>query len=108
MKPTNLPSPRADCSLVEFFSSGRLGNGGHAWKSVERLARSRPRFVSVTLWGGRLDSRAHSQHCHACPTETSLVGAPHLTCIGRSRGEILDVARKVLGSGDQAPGRAAR
>jgi methylenetetrahydrofolate reductase (NADPH) len=31
--------------------------------------------------------------------ETSLVGAPHLTCVGASRGEILDIARKYWDQG---------
>ena len=41
----------------------------------------------------RLDARAHAQRRHAHPAETALTGAPHLTCVGAPRGEILDIAR---------------
>ena len=63
------------------------------WSSVERLAPLAPSFVSVTYGAdGSTRERTHRvvtriQH------ETTLTGAPHLTCVGAARGEILDIAR---------------
>jgi methylenetetrahydrofolate reductase (NADPH) len=64
------------------------------WDSVKRLSVLHPRFVSVTYGAdGSTRERTHNavQRIH---TETSLTAAPHLTCIGASRGEIDDVARR--------------
>jgi methylenetetrahydrofolate reductase (NADPH) len=69
------------------------------WKSVERLAPLAPRFVSVTYGAdGSTRERTHNIVTRV-QRETPLVGAPHLTCIGASRGEILDVARKYWDQG---------
>jgi methylenetetrahydrofolate reductase (NADPH) len=63
------------------------------WKSVQRLAPLSPRFVSVTYGAdGSTRERTHNIVTRI-QRETSLVGAPHLTCVGASRGEVLDIAR---------------
>ncbi len=63
------------------------------WKSVERLAPLAPRFVSVTYGAdGSTRERTHDVVTRI-QRETALTGAPHLTCIGAARGEILDIAR---------------
>jgi methionine synthase I (cobalamin-dependent) len=50
--------------------------------------------VSVT-YGADGSTRARTHNVVArIQHETALVGAPHLTCIGASRGEILDIARQ--------------
>jgi methylenetetrahydrofolate reductase (NADPH) len=69
------------------------------WCSLERLAPLAPRFVSVTYGAdGSTRERTHNvvsriQH------STELTGAPHLTCIGAARGEILDIARRYWDEG---------
>jgi methylenetetrahydrofolate reductase (NADPH) len=63
------------------------------WSSVERLAPLAPHFVSVTYGAdGSTRERTHNIVTRI-RDETTLTGAPHLTCIGATRGEILDIAR---------------
>jgi methylenetetrahydrofolate reductase (NADPH) len=77
----------------EFFPPADAAMEATLWTSLERLAPLAPRFVSVTYGAdGSTRERTHNvvtriQRC------TTLTGAPHLTCIGASRGEILDIAR---------------
>lgn len=83
----------------EFFPPADAEMEGTLWKSVERLAPLSPRFVSVTYGAdGSTRERTHNVVTRI-QRETPLVGAPHLTCIGASRGEILDIARKYWDQG---------
>ncbi|HEY2404324.1 MAG TPA: methylenetetrahydrofolate reductase [Steroidobacteraceae bacterium] len=83
----------------EFFPPADADMEGTLWKSVERLAPLAPRFVSVTYGAdGSTRERTHNVVTRI-QRETPLVGAPHLTCIGASRGEILDIARKYRDQG---------
>ncbi len=69
------------------------------WASIERLAPLAPRFVSVTYGAdGSTRDRTHRVISRVM-RETALTGAPHLTCVGASRGEILDVARRYWDEG---------
>lgn len=69
------------------------------WKSLERLAPLGPSFVSVTYGAdGSTRERTHNV-VSRIQRETSLVGAPHLTCVGAPRGEVLDIARKYWDQG---------
>ena len=83
----------------EFFPPADAEMEAMLWRSIERLAPLRPRFVSVT-YGADGSTRART---HAIVTriqrETNLTGAPHLTCVGASRGEILDIARQYWDQG---------
>ena len=77
----------------EFFPPGDEAMEALLWKSVQRLAPLAPQFVSVTYGAdGSTRERTHNVVTRM-QRETALVGAPHLTCIGASRGEILDIAR---------------
>ena len=77
----------------EFFPPADADMEATLWKSVQRLAPLAPRFVSVTYGAdGSTRERTHNVVTRV-QRETSLVGAPHLTCIGAPRGEILDIAR---------------
>jgi methylenetetrahydrofolate reductase (NADH) len=83
----------------EFFPPGDEAMEATLWKSVERLAPLSPRFVSVTYGAdGSTRERTHNLVTRI-QRETALVGAPHLTCVGASRGEILDIARKYWDQG---------
>lgn len=69
------------------------------WRSVQRLAPLAPQFVSVTYGAdGSTRTRTH-QLVTRIQRETALTGAPHLTCVGASRGEILDIARQYRDQG---------
>ena len=77
----------------EFFPPADEAMASLLWQSIERLAPLAPCFVSVTYGAdGSTRERTHTvvsriQH------ETALTGAPHLTCVGASREEILEIAR---------------
>ncbi|HWM28035.1 MAG TPA: methylenetetrahydrofolate reductase [NAD(P)H] [Woeseiaceae bacterium] len=63
------------------------------WASIERLAVLSPRFVSVTYGAdGSTRERTHAAVARILH-DTSLTAAPHLTCVGASKGEIDDIAR---------------
>jgi methylenetetrahydrofolate reductase (NADPH) len=69
------------------------------WQCIHRLAPLAPRFVSVTYGaGGSTQARTHATVSRIV-TETSLTPAAHLTCVGASRGEIDDIARRYWEAG---------
>ena len=69
------------------------------WASVERLTPLQPRFVSVTYGAdGSTRSRTHNIVTKIQQT-TTLTAAPHLTCVGAPREEILDIARNYWAHG---------
>jgi methylenetetrahydrofolate reductase (NADPH) len=83
----------------EFFPPGDAEMEATLWRSVQRLAPLAPRFVSVTYGAdGSTRARTH-QLVTRIQRETPLTGAPHLTCVGASRGEILDIARQYRDEG---------
>jgi len=78
----------------EFFPPGDEAMERTLWASIERLAPLAPRFVSVTYGAdGSTRDRTHRVVARVL-RETSLTAAPHLTCIGASREEVLGVARR--------------
>jgi methylenetetrahydrofolate reductase (NADPH) len=83
----------------EFFPPGDAAMEATLWKSVERLAPLAPRFVSVTYGAdGSTRERTHNVITRI-QRETQLTGAPHLTCVGAPRGEVLDIARRYWDQG---------
>jgi methylenetetrahydrofolate reductase (NADH) len=77
----------------EFFPPADAAMEATLWASIERLAPLAPRFVSVTYGAdGSTRERTHDVVTRI-QRDTALTGAPHLTCIGAARGEILDIAR---------------
>jgi len=78
----------------EFFPPGDAAMETTLWQSVQRLAPLSPRFVSVTYGAdGSTRDRTH-QLVSRIQRETHLTGAPHLTCVGATRAEVLEVARQ--------------
>ncbi|MBX3702830.1 MAG: methylenetetrahydrofolate reductase [Steroidobacteraceae bacterium] len=78
----------------EFFPPADEAMERTLWSSIERLAPLAPRFVSVTYGAdGSTRDRTH-RVVERVLRETRLTAAPHLTCIGAGRGEILEVARR--------------
>jgi methylenetetrahydrofolate reductase (NADPH) len=99
---TPLPQGRSGAPVevsFEFFPPKTPEMEATLWKSVERLAPLRPRFVSVTYGAdGSTRDRTHNI-INRIARETGLTGAPHLTCVGATKGEVLDVARRYWGQG---------
>lgn len=78
----------------EFFPPNTEAMEATLWTSIERLADLGPRFVSVTYGAdGSTRERTHAAVLRIIQ-DTKLTPAPHLTCIGASRGEIDDIARE--------------
>jgi methylenetetrahydrofolate reductase (NADPH) len=83
----------------EFFPPRDAAMEARLWQTVERLAPLKPAFVSVTYGAeGSTRERTHEivTRIHA---DTGLVSAPHLTCVGASREEVLEVARRYWDAG---------
>ncbi|MGA9026520.1 MAG: methylenetetrahydrofolate reductase, partial [Steroidobacteraceae bacterium] len=77
----------------EFFPPSSDAMAAQLWEAVQRLAPLGPRFVSVT-YGADGSTRARTHDCVLRVLhETSLVVAPHLTCVGASRDELLGIAQ---------------
>jgi len=77
----------------EFFPPSDEPMGQQLWESVQRLAPLQPEFVSVT-YGADGSTRTRTHECVLrILRETNLVVAPHLTCVGASRAEVLGIAR---------------
>jgi methylenetetrahydrofolate reductase (NADPH) len=76
----------------EFFPPSDDAMVRQLWDAVGRLAPLQPKFVSVT-YGADGSTRSRTHECVLrMLRETELCVAPHLTCIGASRDEVLAIA----------------
>tara|TARA_Y100000590_G_scaffold457147_1_gene609135 strand:- start:1682 stop:2548 length:867 start_codon:yes stop_codon:yes gene_type:complete len=76
----------------EFFPPTNDKMADTLWNSIKRLEPLGPRFVSVTYGAdGSTRDRTH-RVVERIQNETSTICAPHLTCIGAKRTEVLQVA----------------
>ena len=76
----------------EFFPPNDDAAAASLWAAVERLAPLRPKFVSVT-YGADGSTRSRTHDCVLrILRETNLLVAPHLTCVGASREDIIAIA----------------
>ncbi|MBI3567227.1 MAG: methylenetetrahydrofolate reductase [NAD(P)H] [Gemmatimonadetes bacterium] len=95
--PLSLPSPFH--VSFEFFPPKTAEMEANLWRAIQRLEPLAPRFVSVTYGaGGSTRERTHNT-VHRILSETSLVPAAHLTCVGATRDEIHAVADDYWNSG---------
>jgi methylenetetrahydrofolate reductase (NADPH) len=77
----------------EFFPPNDDAAAAHLWAAIERLAPLGPRFVSVT-YGADGSTRSRTHECVLrILRDTDLLVAPHLTCIGAPREEIIEIAQ---------------
>ncbi len=83
----------------EFFPPSNEAMEQRLYESVRRLAPLEPAFVSVTYGAdGSTRERTH-RVVERVVAETQLVCAPHLTCVGASKDEILGIAREYADMG---------
>lgn len=77
----------------EFFPPHTPEGSARLWRSVERLAPLGPLFVSVTYGAGGTTRERTRAAIQTIIERARLNVAGHLTCVGASREETLDVAR---------------
>ena len=83
----------------EFFPPGDPEMAQQLWQAVLRLAPLNPNFVSITYGAdGSTRTRTH-EFVQRVLRETDLRVAPHLTCVGASRQEVLQIAQDYWGQG---------
>jgi methylenetetrahydrofolate reductase (NADPH) len=86
-------SPAQNHLSFEFFPPRDAAMEARLWETVRKLAPLDPDFVSVTYGAdGSTRERTH-EIVTRIHRDTGLVSAPHLTCVGASRDEVLDIAR---------------
>ena len=91
-------APTASVSF-EFFPPTDPDMELTLWASVQRLALLAPRFVSVTYGADGSTRDRTVEVVRKLRADTTLAVAPHITSIGSSRGEILELARGYWKSG---------
>ena len=97
--PTRGATTQPPALSFEFFPPRTEALETQLWACIRRLETLQPRFVSVTYGaGGTTQARTHATVSRLV-TESSLVPAAHLTCIGASQGEVDDVARQYWDAG---------
>ncbi len=77
----------------EFFPPHNPEASLRLWRSVERLAPLAPRFVSVTYGAGGTTRDRTVAAIQTIVDRARLNVAGHLTCVGATRAETLEVAR---------------
>ena len=83
----------------EFFPPSDDDMAAHLWAAIQRLAPLQPKFVSVT-YGADGSTRSKTHECVLrILRETDLLVAPHLTCVGASREEVIAIAQDYWGHG---------
>jgi methylenetetrahydrofolate reductase (NADPH) len=83
----------------EFFPPRSETLEAQLWACIRRLEPLAPHFVSVTYGaGGTTQERTHTTVLRIV-RETSLVPAAHLTCVGASRIETAEIARRYWEAG---------
>lgn len=83
----------------EFFPPKTEAMEETLWRSVQKLAPLRPRFVSVTYGaGGSTRERTHAT-LRRILAETSLVPAAHLTCVAASKADVDEVVHSYWDAG---------
>ncbi|WWP01123.1 MAG: methylenetetrahydrofolate reductase [Candidatus Dasytiphilus stammeri] len=83
----------------EFFPPKTLKMEQILWKSIDILSKLRPKFVSVTS-GVKLEKNEGTNRIlKKIKERTGLITAPHLTCINRTRVELIEIAQNYWNNG---------
>jgi len=83
----------------EFFPPTDPEMESTLWQTVRRLAPLSPQFVSVTCGADGSTKDRTQEVVQRLQAETALTVAPHLTSIGSSRAEVLELAGRYWRSG---------
>src|SRR3979411_571616 len=82
---------KAPAISFEFFPPKTEEMEKSLWETIKRLAPLAPNFVSVTYGAGGSTRERHNYPIARILTETNLLPAAHLTCVGAARGEIDEI-----------------
>lgn len=83
----------------EFFPPNTPEMEATLWQSVQRLARFKPAFVSVT-YGANASTRDRTHDViERLVKETDLTPVPHLTCISSTREEVAQIVDRYVALG---------
>lgn len=93
------PAPRRFTVSFEFFPPATPEGSARLWRSVERLAPLAPAFVSVTYGAGGTTRDRTRAAIHAIRDRARLEVAGHLTCVGATKAETLEVAESYRRAG---------
>ncbi len=83
----------------EFFPPHSTEATMQLWRSVERLAPLGPKFVSVTYGAGGTTRARTKAAIRTIQDRARLAVAGHLTCVGATREETMEVARAYRAAG---------
>lgn len=92
-------APQTTSLSFEFFPPHNAEAGARLWRSVERLAPLGPKYVSVTYGAGGTTRERTLSAIKTIQDRARLNVAGHLTVIGASKAETLDVARGYAAQG---------
>ena len=83
----------------EFFPPKTEKGEEVLWRSLEQLAPLGPDFVSVTYGAGGSTRERTAQVADILKNEHGLTVMPHLTCVGHSRAELVEIAERLYRDG---------
>lgn len=92
-------TPQTTSLSFEFFPPHNAEAGARLWRSVERLAPLGPKYVSVTYGAGGSTRERTFSAIKTIQDKARLNVAGHLTVVGASKDETLDVVRKYAAQG---------
>lgn len=83
----------------EFFPPNTPEMEQTLWNSIKRLEGLSPKFVSVTYGANNSTRERTHRIISKIQNETELTPVPHLTCIGTSKEELIEIAQEYWNSG---------
>lgn len=83
----------------EFFPPQNLDASFRLWETVQTLAPLAPEFVSVTYGAGGTTRKLTHEAVTTIARNSGLKVAAHLTCVGASKAETLEVAESYAAAG---------
>ena len=92
-------TPQTTSLSFEFFPPHNAEAGARLWRSVERLAPLGPKYVSVTYGAGGTTRERTLSAIKTIQDRARLNVAGHLTVVGASKAETLEVARGYAAQG---------
>lgn len=96
---TELLSAGRPLLSVEFFPPKNEEGGAQLLRTAEALRPYRPDFVSITYGAGGTTRERTFKYAKILREEFGWLVMPHLTCVGSTRGELLDIVARYHADG---------